>query len=480
MSSVLSLVPALVAFIPHGHCYLWKPNLVTLHLTSDALTALSYYSIPLILFYFVRKRVDLPYPGIFMLFGAFIVSCGTTHLISIWTLWHPHYWVSGWIKFFTAVVSFYTAIELVPIVPKALALKSPTQLEAANQLLQQEITERHKIEAALRQSEQRYRAIIEDQTELIARFNPDGGNITFVNKAYCRYFQKSLDEVINHSYEPIIFPEDQEKIDRCLQSLSLENPVGMVEHRVIVEEEVRWMQWINRAIFNDAGEIIEYQSVGRDISERKEAEKLKQQQTLLKEIHHRVKNNLQVICSLLRLQSRFVQDPVVKAKFKESQNRVKSMALIHEKLYQSDDFRRIKLDEYIKDLTKTILRTYTVNTSQISLETDIDPNIFLDFDTLTPCGLIICELVSNSIKYAFEPNTPGLIWIRATLDNEQNLTLIIGDNGQGLPSDFDLDNVKTLGLQLVQDLTAQLQGKLTINQNKGTEFQIKLGKIKID
>ncbi|MEB3279855.1 MAG: histidine kinase dimerization/phosphoacceptor domain -containing protein [Lyngbya sp.] len=478
MSSDLSAV-ALVAFIPHGHCYLWKPNLVTLHLASDALTALSYYSIPLTLFYFVRKRVDLPYPGIFMLFGAFIVSCGTTHLISVWTLWHPNYWVSGWIKFFTAVVSFYTAVELVPIVPQALALKSPTQLEAANQLLQQEITERHKIEAALRQSEERYRAIIEDQTELIARFQADG-SITFVNKAYCRYFQKSLEEIIDRSYQPQIFPEDQEKVAQCVRSLSLENPVGMVEHRVIVRDEVRWMQWINRAIFNDAGEIIEYQSVGRDISERKQAEKLKHQQTLLKEIHHRVKNNLQVICSLLRLQSRFVQDPVVKAKFQESQNRVKSMALIHEKLYQSDDFRRIKLDEYIKDLTKTLLRTYTVNTSQISLETEIDQNIFLDFDTLTPCGLIICELISNSIKYAFEPNKPGIIWIRATLDHKQNFTFIIGDNGQGLPSDCNLENVKTLGLQLVQDLTEQLQGKLTINQDNGTEFKIELGKIKRD
>jgi two-component sensor histidine kinase len=254
----------------------------------------------------------------------------------------------------------------------------------------------------------------------------------------------------------------------------------MVEHRVIVEDEVRWMQWINRAIVNDVGDIVEYQSVGRDISDSKKVEKLKQQETLLKEIHHRVKNNLQVICSLLRLQSRFVEDPVIKAKFKESQNRVKSMALIHEKLYQSDDFRRIKLDEYIQDLTKTLLRTYTVNTSRISMEIDIDQNIFLDFDILTPCGLIICELISNSLKYAFEPNPSGKIWIRATLDDKQHLTLMIGDNGQGFPSDLNLENVKTLGLQLVQDLTEQLQGKLTINSDNGTEFKIELYQLKTD
>lgn len=478
MSSDLSAV-TFVAFIPHGHCYLWKPNLVILHLTSDALTALSYYSIPLTLFYFVRKRVDLPYSSIFLLFGAFIVSCGTTHLMGVWTLWHPDYWVSGWIKFITAVVSVYTAIELIPIVPQALALKSPAQLEAANKKLQQEIAERQKIEAELRQSEERYRAIIEDQTELIARFLADG-TLTFVNKAYCRYFNKSLEEVINCSYEPVIFPEDQEKVDRCIRSIRLENPVQMVEHRVIVEDEVRWMQWINRGIFNDAGEIVEYQSVGRDINDRKEAEKLKHQQTLLKEIHHRVKNNLQVICSLLSLQSRFVQDPLAKVKFKESQNRVKSMALIHEKLYQSDNFSRIKFDDYIQDLAKSLMRSYAVNRSYIALETEIDQNIFLDFDTLTPCGLIICELISNALKYAFELKTSGKIWIRATLDNEQNLTLNIGDNGQGLPSDFNLENVKTLGLQLVQDLIAQLQGKLTINQDNGIDFKIELKKIKTD
>jgi PAS domain S-box-containing protein len=301
-----------------------------------------------------------------------------------------------------------------------------------------------------------------------------------VNKAYCRYFEKSLEEVIYHSYQPVIFPEDQEKINQCLQSISLKSPVGMVEHRVIVENEVRWMQWINRGIFNDAGEIVEYQSVGRDISERQQAEKLKQKETLLKEIHHRVKNNLQVVCSLLRLQSRFVQDPVIKAKFIESQNRVKSMALIHEKLYQSDDFRCIKLDEYIPDLTKNLMRTYQITSSHIQMKVDIEKNIFLDLDTLTPCGLIICELISNSLKYAFEPNTSGLIWIQAKLDTEKNLTLIIGDNGKGLPADIDFNNIQSLGLQVVKDLTDQLQGNLIINREVGTEFKIKLGRIKID
>jgi len=129
-------------FIPHGHCYLWKPGLVGLHIVSEALTALAYYSIGLTLVYFVAKRRDVPFNWIFLLFGAFIVSCGTTHSLEIWTLWHPNYWLSGIIKAFTAIVSIYTAFELVSLLPQALALPSTAQLE-------KEIGERQKAEAAL-------------------------------------------------------------------------------------------------------------------------------------------------------------------------------------------------------------------------------------------------------------------------------------------------------------------------------------------
>src|SRR5919202_6361132 len=117
------------AFIPHGHCYLWKTALVWLHIIADASIAIAYYSIPITLIYFVRKRKDLPFNWIFFLFGGFIVACGTTHLMEIWTLWHPTYWLSGFLKAITAVVSLYTALALVLLVPKALALPSTSQLE---------------------------------------------------------------------------------------------------------------------------------------------------------------------------------------------------------------------------------------------------------------------------------------------------------------------------------------------------------------
>lgn len=158
-------------FIPHGHCYLWQKDLVWLHLLSDSFIALAYYSIPLTLFYFVYKRKDLPFNWIFLLFAAFIVACGTTHVMEVWTLWHPDYWISGVLKALTAMVSMVTAIELVPLIPKALALPSPAQLEQANRNLQAEIQERLKIEAQLRQIQNQLEQRVEERTAALVKAN---------------------------------------------------------------------------------------------------------------------------------------------------------------------------------------------------------------------------------------------------------------------------------------------------------------------
>lgn len=141
------------SFIPHGHCYLWKPSLVWLNIISDSLIALVYYSIPIALVYFVHKRKDFPFKWILLLFGAFIVSCGTTHLMDVWTLWHPTYWLSTFIKFITAIISLYTAIALLPIIPQAIALPSPAQLEAANSQLKLTLKELENTQAQLIQTE---------------------------------------------------------------------------------------------------------------------------------------------------------------------------------------------------------------------------------------------------------------------------------------------------------------------------------------
>ncbi len=158
-------------FIPHGHCYLWKPELVWLHILADTLIALSYYSIPVTLIYFVRKRDDIPFKVIFLLFGAFIISCGTTHLMEVWTLWHPVYWLSGAMKAITALVSLYTAITLIPLVPQALALPSPAQLEAAYMALKDENAERQRVEQELRKYKETLEELVKQRTAELAKTN---------------------------------------------------------------------------------------------------------------------------------------------------------------------------------------------------------------------------------------------------------------------------------------------------------------------
>ena len=158
-------------FIPHGHCYLWKPGLVWLHVASDSLIALAYYSIPVMLVYFVRSRRDVPFDWMFLMFGTFIVACGTTHLLEVWTLWHPTYWLSGFVKAITALVSLCTAVLLVPLIPKALALQSPVQLEAANLALRNEITQRQLAEEALQKANEQLEFRVQERTAELALIN---------------------------------------------------------------------------------------------------------------------------------------------------------------------------------------------------------------------------------------------------------------------------------------------------------------------
>ncbi|MER3477242.1 MAG: hybrid sensor histidine kinase/response regulator [Leptolyngbya sp. ERB_1_2] len=159
------------SFIPHGHCYLWQTGLVWLHITGDALIGLAYYSIPLTLFFFVRNRRDLPFNWIFLLFGTFIIACGTGHILDIWTLWHPNYWISGGLKAVTAMVSVLTAVELYSLIPKALALPGPSQLTLANQALQIQIGERRQAEIELKRYQDQLEELVAQRTAELTASN---------------------------------------------------------------------------------------------------------------------------------------------------------------------------------------------------------------------------------------------------------------------------------------------------------------------
>ncbi|MEH2211866.1 ATP-binding protein [Nostoc sp.] len=158
-------------FIPHGHCYLWQTGLVSLHIISDATIALAYYSIPFLLIYFISKRKDVPFNGVFLLFGAFIIACGTGHLMDIWTLWHPNYWLAGSLKALTAIISIYTAFALFYLMPQALTLPSPTQLEVINRALSTEIVERKRIEKELRLAEEVAQNSSQAKSEFLANMS---------------------------------------------------------------------------------------------------------------------------------------------------------------------------------------------------------------------------------------------------------------------------------------------------------------------
>ena len=217
------------------------------------------------------------------------------------------------------------------------------------------------------------------------------------------------------------------------------------------------------------------QAVVRDITERKRGEEeikasLAEKEVLLKEIHHRVKNNLQVISSLLRLQSRYIQDRRTIEMLKESQNRVRSMALVHEQLYQSKDLSRIDFAEYIRHLATNLFQAYEVNQNGVDLSMNVD-TIYLNIDTAVHCGLIINELVSNSLKYAFVNQSKGEVYIECLVKNQQFM-LRVRDNGLGFPANLDFRNSGSLGLRLVCSLVNQLRGTIELNNSKGTTIAI--------
>lgn len=196
-----------------------------------------------------------------------------------------------------------------------------------------------------------------------------------------------------------------------------------------------------------------------------------EKEVLLKEIHHRVKNNLQVISSLLNLQSRNVSDRKTLDVLRDSQNRVRSMALIHEKLYQSDNLAKVNFGEYVNSLATFLLMSYRTDRNSVNLKIDLE-NIYLPLETAIPCGLIVNELTTNTLKYAFPDDRKGTLWIETRQTPDDGFVMCIRDDGVGLPPNLDIDTAPTLGLQLVHGLVSQLNGTLEIERRGGVSYRI--------
>ncbi len=338
-------------------------------------------------------------------------------------------------------------------------------------------TEHKKAEKSLRKSEYERTLVLDNMTELIVFRNKNMETI-WGSKAVSEFLEITPEENIGRVCYKARYNRNTPCPDcKVVQVLKTGNPS---QYEATSPDGKYWDVRCN-PVRNESGEIIGTIEVSTDITERKQAEEqikkdLEIKSILLQEVHHRVKNNMQIISSLLKLQSAHIKDKRALELFQNSRDRVKTMALIHDALYRSQDLSNIDFADYVRKLTTQIFISYGVNSNLIKFKINIK-DVLLDINTAIPCGLIINELISNSLKYAF-PNGKGEISISFTYKNQVN-TLCVKDNGIGFPKKIDLENSPTLGLLLVNSLTKQLDGTLKLGKVKGTSFKITFKKVEL-
>ncbi|MDI6644044.1 MAG: PAS domain S-box protein [Methanobacteriaceae archaeon] len=462
-----------------------------------------------------------------------------------------------------------------------------------------DLTSQKKAEILLKEKEEEYRLLIENQTDYIIKFDLDG-KLRFVSPSYCEILGKNETELLNESFIPLIHEDDRVKTDKAIDLLFKPPYTSYLEHRAQTKNGWRWIAWSYKAIIDKNNKVSGFVGVGRDIHDQIRAQKalkeseikyrsifentgamtmlfdqdmkiilvnsefekfsgypkkavegkrnvsdfvyaedisriegyhrmqrinpdaipknyevqlvnkdgnvkdffatfdmipdtdkgiisfmditdrkiaenkiknsLREKELLLREIHHRVKNNLQIISTLLELQCEQIKDERIVELYRESENRIQSIALIHENLYQSKDLATIHMDEYINNLLTDLMNSYGKETD-VNLVVDVD-EITMSIETSIPCGLIINELISNSLKYAFPEGVSGNVFLSLKEVDTGIFILIIRDDGLAFPDDLDDRKNRTLGLNMVNNLVKQLDGKIKFDKVK-KEFKIK-------
>ncbi|HET8685481.1 MAG TPA: PAS domain S-box protein, partial [Methanosarcina sp.] len=363
--------------------------------------------------------------------------------------------------------------------------------------ISRDITERKRVDEKLRESEEKYRNIVETANEGILIVD-DEAIVTYANKKMSNMLGYTLEEGIGR---PIWYFADEEGKTILKQNLEKRRQ-GInesYEFKLIRKDGSPLWALINaKSLFDKDGKFAGSLSMLTDITERKKAEEALTNIEIARkqEIHHRIKNNLQVISSLLDLQAeKFdnredIRDSEVMEAFRESQDRVMSIALIHEELHEGGGDNTLNFSPYLEKLVENLFQTYNLGNADIGLNTDLEKDIFFDMDIAVPLGIIVNELVSNSLKHAFPGRNRGEIRIKLFKEKEvidsinnsekevagkgTGYTLIISDDGIGISEKFELENSDTLGLQLVNILVEQLDGEIEVKKNKGTEFSIRI------
>ena len=338
-----------------------------------------------------------------------------------------------------------------------------------------DITKRKLTEEALKLSEEKYRNLIEQSNDAIYLLYKNKFEI--INRRFTELFGYSIKETNapDFNFRELVAPKSIPMIEDRMQKLVKGEKLDPIYEFTGLTKSGKEIECEASVSYIKYKEGQAVQGIIRDITARKLAEEtikrsLKEKEVLLKEIHHRVKNNLQVICSLLSLQRQGADNKKIREEFTAIHNRIYSMSLIHEKLYQSKDLARLDFSEYTRDLVTNLVHVYKIQNVIYKLEIDVK-ELIIKIDDAVPCGLLLNEIISNALKHAFPDGRKGKI--KVSLNSKQKkCELIISDNGIGLPKDLDIDKPCTLGLRLINTLVAQVNGEMKVSRKNGTTFKI--------
>jgi PAS domain S-box-containing protein len=330
-----------------------------------------------------------------------------------------------------------------------------------------------------------YRVLVETMNEGTATLAFEG-TILYCNRRFAELLRMPLQAITGTSIYQFIEPENKLTFETLL-----EQEKGMTEINLLTEGGEILPVYLSISLLQVRGSPNAWCMVVTDLTEQKRNEEILAAERLAraitektaedlrkKEIHHRIKNNLQVISSLLDLQAEKFEDEKVKEAFRESQNRVISMALIHEDLYKGEGTDTLDFSAYLQKLAENLFQTYSLSSKNVRMCMDLEENSFFDMDTSVPLGIIVNELISNSLKYAFTENQEGRIRIQLCREEQNNemhnslFCLTVSDNGKGIPEDLELEDIESLGLQLVTTLVDRLDGQIELKRSHGTEFKI--------